>query len=57
MGGDTHMHDPPRAMLQKNEHIKDSERYCYDNKEVTCQDFPSVIAQESGPALITAWPA
>ena len=54
MGRYTYMHDPPRAMLHQNEHIKNSKRYRHDNKKVTNQDCPSVIAQKGGPALITA---
>ncbi len=38
-------------MFQDDEYINGPERYCYDNKEVTCQDCPSVIAKEGGPAV------
>jgi hypothetical protein len=44
-------------MFQDDEYIKDPERYCDDNKEVTCQNFASMIAQEGGPVLIMAGPA
>ena len=57
MGGDAHMRDPARAMLQKDEYIKNSKRYCHDNKEVTGEDSSSMIFKEGGPALIAAWPA
>jgi hypothetical protein len=57
MGGDTHMHDPPGAMLQKHEHIKDPKRYRHHDKEVTGQDGFSVIAKKSGPSLIAPRPA
>ena len=44
VGRYTRAYEPPRAMLQKNEYIENPKRYCYDNKEVTGQNRPSVIA-------------
>ena len=54
MGGDTHMHDPARAMLQKDEHIENSKPYCHNDKEVTGEDGSSMVFKEGGPALITS---
>ncbi len=51
------MHYPPGAMLQKDEYIENPKRRCYDNKKVTSQNYPSMILQKSGPALIAAMPA
>ena len=52
MPGYTHMHDPPRAMLQKDEYIENPKRHRYRYKEITGQDESSIILQESGPALV-----
>ena len=57
MRGGITIQNPPEPMFQDDEYIMDPERYCDDNKEVTCQNFASIIAQESDPALVITWSA